>query len=65
MHRRRDRCQAHAGTGEGDAFDRFTDYTTTANRTLLEGTASEIKEHLPPGALFLVAGYPNLAECRE
>ncbi len=48
----------------GDVTSRFTDYTQAANRKLIDATTGDIAKHLPPGALWLLAGYPNLTTCK-
>jgi choloylglycine hydrolase len=53
-------------TGEaGDAAARFSDYATASNEALLMRTTASIHQHLPAGAVSLVARYPETLRCGE
>ncbi len=49
----------------GDQTPRFANYTLEANRSLLNTTTADIKAALPPGVLWLLAGYPETTVCSE
>lgn len=47
----------------GDVTAHLIDYTSEANRGLLKQSTAPIADSLPPGAVWVLGGYPNLSEC--
>jgi hypothetical protein len=48
---------------KGDVTSKFTAYTFTANKKLVEASLAPVAKTLPKGAAWMVAGYPATARC--
>jgi len=52
-----------ATAAKGDVTAKFTAYTFTANKKLVEASLAPVAKTLPKGAAWMVAGYPATARC--
>jgi choloylglycine hydrolase len=50
-------------TARGNVTAKFTAYTFTANKKLVETSLAPVAKTLPKGAAWMVAGYPATARC--
>ncbi len=59
------KVQPVVSEGEGSISASFEDYTTEANRRMLDISLKPIANTLPPGTLDLVAEYPETLSCAD